>query len=110
MGLLDMQEQLVKLRQTVATAIAEQKLTEREYNKNLAEANKWQQRSQLARDKGDENLAREALIRQKKYADAANTLKVQLDTQTNQVRTLKSNLIALEEQISEAKRNLDDRS
>ena len=106
-AIIDMQEDLVQLRQAVARAIAAQKRTEQQYNKNQAEANNWQKRAQLALTKGDENLAREALMRKKTNADTAATLKQQLDQQTTQVDTLKNNLIALESKISEAKTKKD---
>lgn len=106
-AVVDMQEDLVQLRQAVARAIATQKRTEQQYNKNQSEANTWQQRAQLALSKGDENLAREALVRKKSYSDTAGTLKIQLDQQNNQVATLKRNLIALESKISEAKTKKD---
>ncbi|NES82471.1 MAG: PspA/IM30 family protein [Moorea sp. SIO2B7] len=106
-AIIDMQEDLVQLRQAVARAIAAQKRTEQQYNKNQTEANNWQQRAQLALTKGDENLAREALMRKKSSAEIAGTLKTQLDQQTNQVKTLKNNLIALESKISEAKTKKD---
>lgn len=106
-AIIEMQEDLVQLRQAVARAIAAQKRTEQQYNKNQAEANNWQKRAQLALTKGDENLAREALMRKKTNADTAATLKQQLDQQTTQVDTLKRNLIALESKISEAKTKKD---
>ena len=106
-AVIDMQEDLVQLRQAVARAIATQKRTEQQYNKNQSEANTWQQRAQLALSKGDENLAREALVRKKSCADTANSLKQQLDAQSSQVATLKRNLIALESKISEAKTKKD---
>jgi phage shock protein A len=106
-AIIDMQEDLIQLRQAVARAIATQKRTEQQYNKNQTEANNWQQRAQLALTKGDENLAREALVRRKSVAEAAATLKTQLDQQTTQVDTLKKNLIALESKISEAKTRKD---
>jgi phage shock protein A len=106
-AVIDMQEDLVQLRQAVARAIATQKRTEQQYNKNQSEANTWQQRAQLALSKGDENLAREALVRKKSFADTANSLKQQLDAQSSQVATLKRNLIALESKISEAKTKKD---
>jgi phage shock protein A len=106
-AIVDMQEDLVQLRQAVARAIATQKRTEQQYNKNQAESNNWQSRAQLALQKGDESLAREALVRKKAVADAAATLKEQLDGQTTQVDTLKRNLIALESKISEAKTKKD---
>ncbi len=106
-AVIDMQEDLVQLRQAVARSIATQKRTEQQYNKNQSEANTWQQRAQLALSKGDENLAREALVRKKSFADTAASLKQQLDGQSNQVATLKRNLIALESKISEAKTKKD---
>ncbi|MDJ0592025.1 MAG: PspA/IM30 family protein [Pleurocapsa sp. MO_226.B13] len=106
-AVVDMQEDLVQLRQAVARAIATQKRTEQQYNKNQSEANNWQQRAQLALGKGDENLAREALVRKKSFSDTAASLKIQLDQQSNNVATLKRNLIALESKISEAKTKKD---
>jgi len=106
-AVIDMQEDLVQLRQAVARSIATQKRTEQQYNKNQSEANNWQQRAQLALGKGDENLAREALVRKKSFADTAGSLKTQLDQQSNQVATMKRNLIALESKISEAKTKKD---
>ncbi|BAZ43143.1 phage shock protein A, PspA [Chondrocystis sp. NIES-4102] len=106
-AVIDMQEDLVQLRQAVARAIATQKRTEQQYNKNQSEANTWQQRAQLALSKGDENLAREALVRKKSFSDTAATLKAQLDQQEGNVSSLKSNLIALESKISEAKTKKD---
>jgi phage shock protein A len=106
-AVIDMQEDLVQLRQAVARAIATQKRTEQQYNKNQQEANTWQQRAQLALSKGDENLAREALTRKKSFGDTAATLKLQLDQQSGNVDTLKRNLIALESKIAEAKTKKD---
>ncbi|NJN31406.1 MAG: PspA/IM30 family protein [Synechococcales cyanobacterium RM1_1_8] len=102
-SIIDMQEDLIQLRQAVAQAIASQKRTEQQYNQNQGQANTWQQRAQLAMQKGDENLAREALVRKKGYVDTANTLKVQLDSQSTQTDQLKRSLIAVEGKISEAK-------
>ena len=103
----DMGDDLVKMRQAVAQAIASQKRTEQQYKKNLAEANTWQQRAQLALSKGEESLAREALVRKKTYAETATTLKTQLDGQSTQIDSLRRNLTALESKISEAKTKKD---
>lgn len=106
-ALIDMQEDLVQLRQAVAGAIASQKRMQQQYNQAQSEGNNWQQRAQLALQKGDENLAREALSRKKVQLDTATALKTQLDQQTSTVDTLKRNLIALEGKISEAKTKKD---
>jgi phage shock protein A len=102
-AILEMQENLVKMRQGVAQAIASQKRTEQQYNQNLVESNNWQKRAELALQKGDENLAREALVRKKSFQDSANSLKQSLDGQTGQVDTLKRNLVQIESKLSEAK-------
>lgn len=102
-AVLEMQEDLVQLRQGIAQAIAAQKRTEKQYNDAVNEVNKWQRNAQLALTKGDENLARQALERKKTYNDTATALKASLDPQTAQVETLKRNLVQLESKISEAK-------
>lgn len=106
-SILEMQEDLVQLRQGVAQAIAAQKRTEQQYNQAQNEANKWQRNAQLALQKGDENLARQALERKKSFAETANTLKTNLDGQVGQIDTLKRSLIGLESKISEAKTKKD---
>jgi len=106
-SILEMQEDLVQLRQGVAQAIAAQKRNEQQYNQAQNEANKWQRNAQLALQKGDENLARQALERKKSFAETANTLKTNLDGQVGQIDTLKRSLIGLESKISEAKTKKD---
>jgi phage shock protein A len=106
-AVMDMQEDLLQLRQAVASAIASQKRSEQQYNKAINDENSWQQKAQLALQKGDENLAREALVRKKSYSETAVALKNQLDSQVGQIETLKRNLIQIESKISEAKTKKD---
>ena len=102
-AIVDMQEDLIQMRQAVARAIASQKRVEQQANKAQSEASTWQQRAQLALQKGNEDLAREALVRKKTQSETAAALKGQLDQQSGSVDTLKRQLIALESKISEAK-------
>jgi phage shock protein A len=106
-AIVDMTEDLVQMRQAVATAIASQKRVEQQYTKASNEANTWQQRAQLALQKGDEELARQALLRKKTQAETAMALKAQLDTQSATVDQLKRNLIGLESKLAEAKTKKD---
>ncbi len=106
-AVIDMQEDLVQLRQAVAGAIATQKRSEQQYNKAVQDEASWQQKAQLALSKGDEALAREALVRKRTYTDTAAALKGQLDSQVGQIDGLKRNLIQLESKISEAKTKKD---
>ncbi len=102
-----MQENLMQLRQAVAQAIATNKRTEQQYNQAKNEADRWQRNAHLALQKGDENLARQALERKKSFAETANALKANLDKHCGQVDTLKRSLITLESKISEAKTKKD---
>ncbi|MBO3463522.1 PspA/IM30 family protein [Aetokthonos hydrillicola Thurmond2011] len=102
-AVVEMQEDLVQLRQGVAQAIAAQKRTEKQYNDAQNESNKWQRNAQLAVQKGDDNLARQALERRKTVSESATALKASLEQQTATVENLKRNLIQLESKISEAK-------
>jgi len=107
-AIIDMQEDLVQMRQAVAGAIASQKRVQQQYDKaQNDDANTWQQRAQLALQKGDEDLARQALGRKKSQAETAAALKAQLDTQSVTVEQLKRNLIGLESKLSEAKTKKD---
>ena len=106
-AIIDMQEDLMQMRQAVATAIASQKRVQQQCERAQSEANTWQQRAQLALQKGDEELARQALMRKKTQAETATALKSQLDQQSTAVEQLKRNLIGLESKISEAKTKKD---
>ena len=106
-AVMDMQEDLVQLRQAVAGAIAAQKRTERQCSQAESTAAEWYQRAQLALQKGEENLAREALTRKKSYQETATAMKATLGQQNAVVTQLKENMRALESKISEAKSKKD---
>ncbi|MEG4283893.1 PspA/IM30 family protein [Microcoleus sp. A006_D1] len=106
-AVMDMQSDLIQLRQAVAGAIAAQKRTERQYSQAESTASEWYQRAQLALQKGEENLAREALTRKKSYQETATAMKASLGQQNAVVTQLKDNMRALESKIFEAKSKKD---
>jgi phage shock protein A len=106
-AIIDMQEDLVQMRQAVAGAIATQKRVQQQHERAQSEANTWQQRAQLALQKGDEELARQALMRKKTQAETAAALKAQLDGQSATVDQIKRNLLGLERKLSDAKTKTD---
>ena len=103
----DMQEDLIQIRQAVAQAIATQKRTERQYSQASATAEEWYRRAQLALQKNDEALAREALTRRQSYLDTAKALETQLSQQNEVVTKLKQNMVTLESKLSEARSKKD---
>ena len=103
----DMQADLVKLRQAVATAIASQKRIQNQAEQAESQSRTWYERAELALKKGEEDLAREALSRRKTYQETATALNAQLSSQTTQIDALKKNLMALEGKIAEARTKKD---
>lgn len=76
--------------QAVLTAnIKAQTIAQRDYKKAQAEADKWEQRYQLALIAGREYLIQEAQFRQNICAKKASNLKALLDEQTERVANLK---------------------
>lgn len=104
---VEMQHDLTQLRQAVAQAIATQKRTERQAGQSQATAEEWYRRAQLALQKGEDTLAREALTRRKSYQDTAAALADQIQQQSGIVSQLKQNLTKLESKLSDARTKKD---
>jgi len=103
----DMNQDLIRMRQAVAQAIASQKRVERQADQASKSAEEWKGRAQLALQKGNEDLAREALQRRKTYQSSAEQLQEQLQQQTTVIDKLKRDMRALESKISEARSKKD---
>ena len=103
----DMQEDLVKLRQAVAMAIASQKRLENQAGQAKEQIKNWFSRAELALTKGEDDLAREALSRKKTFQETFESLSIQLQAQNGQVEKLKKSLLLLERKISEARTKKD---
>lgn len=106
-SMMDMQAELVKLRQAVATSVASQKRIERRASQSTAQAEHWYGRAQLALKGGNEDLARQALSQRKTHEETAQALTSQLQSQAGQVEALKRSLLKLEGKISQAKTRKD---
>ncbi len=103
----EMQENLVRMRQGVAQAIATQKRTERQAAQAESTASEWYRRAQMALQQGNEALAREALTKRKAYQQSATALLEQIGQQKTLVAKLKTDMQSLEFKISEAKTKKD---
>ena len=100
----EMQEQLVQIKQQVATAIAQEKRLQKDYENEQEQANSWEQKATMALQRENEDLAREALTRRNEHANLAASYKEQWDKQKQAVVMLKDNLRTLERKIDEAAR------
>eukprot|EP00878_Enallax_costatus_P006280 GHUV01006583.1.p1 GENE.GHUV01006583.1~~GHUV01006583.1.p1 ORF type:complete len:322 (+),score=85.69 GHUV01006583.1:531-1496(+) len=99
----EMQEDLLKMRQATAKVMASEKQMSTKYQASQATADEWLRRAELAVRKGQDELAREALMRRKTYDQAAQSLKVQLDAQRKALEQLQANARMLESKMNEAR-------
>ncbi|KAE8692379.1 Membrane-associated protein VIPP1 [Hibiscus syriacus] len=67
-AVIEMNDDLVKMRQATAQVLASQKRLENKYKAAQQASEDWYRKAQLALQKGEEDLAREALKRRKSFA------------------------------------------
>ena len=105
--IIDMNNQLLQVKTQVAASIADEKMLYQRYQENQAKATDWEHRAELAVERGQDDLAREALSRRIAFAQTADGFKVQYDQQASQVEQLKDALHKLEAKIQEASTKQD---
>jgi phage shock protein A len=98
----DMNNQLIQVKTQVAAAIADEKQLYQRYQDNASKAADWQARAEMAVEKGQDDMAREALSRRNAFQQTADGFKEQYDQQAAQVETLKEALHELEAKIQDA--------
>jgi phage shock protein A len=103
----EMQEDLIKMRQASAQVMASQKQLENKYKQAQATADDWYRRAQLALQKGDEELAREALKRRQTYQGNADSMAAQVAQQKDAVDKLIASTRLLETKMAEARSKKD---
>jgi phage shock protein A len=106
--LIDMRQQLQEAKREVATAIADEKRLAAQLEAASAQVREWDRRAVLAVERGEDDLAREALRRKAEQQQLAASYQSQWEAQQTSTTTLKQALRALSEKIDEAarKRNL----
>ncbi len=102
--LLEMQQQLVEAKKSVAVAIADEKKLQKQYNQELDKAKEWERKAMVAVRAGDDNLAKEALVRKQDHENIASQFQQQWIAQKAAVGKLKDALRLLNNKIEEAKR------
>jgi phage shock protein A len=105
--IVDMNNQLMQVKTQVAAAIADEKQLYQRYQENQDKANEYQRKAELAVERGDDELAREALLRRNAFQQTADGFKEQYEEQSKQVAVLKDALHALEAKKNEAETKKD---
>jgi phage shock protein A len=102
--ILDMNEQLIESKKAVAQAIADEKRLEREMNNQLNQSADWERKAMLAVEKGQDDLAKEALLRKQENDNATLEYRKQWEAQHEAVGKLKNSLKELSDKIEKAQR------
>jgi len=106
--LLDMKDQLIKAKQQVAVAIADEKRLEKQYLSEEKKAKEWEDKARLALKAGNEELARKALAEKQSYGQNAAGYKAEWQKQKMMTDKLRQSLKQLSDKIDDAgrKKNL----
>ncbi len=102
--LLEMQQQLVEAKKSVAVAIADEKKLQKQYNAELDKSKEWERKAMVAVRAGDDGLARQALARKQEHETISTQFQQQWVAQKQAVDKLKDALRLLNNKIEEAKR------
>jgi phage shock protein A len=99
----EMEDTLVELRASCASTMAQKKKIERAQAEVQERVSEWEKKARLAVDKGRDDLAREALLEKRRYAERAAVLAeevAQTDALSDQY---KSDIAQLEDKLSNAR-------
>lgn len=100
----DMRDQLVRAKQEVAIAIADERKLRAQFEDEHKQASDWEQRAVLAVRENRDDLARQALMRQEEHNTRASSLEETWRRQSAETDKLKASLRELNDRIEEAKR------
>lgn len=103
----DMESNVVDARKQVAAMIAQEKELEHDRDETQKLADAWGEKAKRAVEASKDDLAREALRRQKDYADNADLYDQQLATQKETVGKLKSQLSQLDAKLDQTRSHRD---
>ena len=102
--IVDMRDQLVKAKQQVAAAIADEKRLRDQADAEYKQAQEWEQRAMLAIKEQRDDLAKQALVRQQEHLTHGQQLEATWESHRLETEKLKNSLRDLNDKIEEAKR------
>jgi phage shock protein A len=102
--IIDMNQQLIEAKKQVAVAIADEKRLHKQFSNEAKKSQNWENKAMLAVRSGDDELAKEALLRKKEHDAVAAQYQEQWTRQKTFTDQLKSALKALNAKIGEAQR------
>ncbi len=100
----DMEDNHQQAKEQVTQAMVDQRKIEKKVAELRQEAIGWKSKAQLAVTKGDDTLARAALVRYKSAQETVTQYEQEADRQVKAVESLKQALVTLQAKIEDAKR------
>jgi phage shock protein A len=102
--LVDMRGQLVRAKQQVASAIADEKRLRDQADAEYKQAQDWERRAMLAVQENRDDMAKQALVRHGEHMSSAQQLEQTWESHRLETEKLKNSLRDLNDKIEEAKR------
>src|SRR5215208_6064914 len=102
--IVDMRTQLVKAKQQVAAAIADEKRLRDQADGEFRQAEEWERRAMLAVQEQRDDLAKQALVRHSEHLEHGRQLEATWESHRQETERLKNSLRDLNDKIEEAKR------
>jgi len=102
--IIDMNQQLIEAKKQVAVAIADEKRLYKQLDAEAKRSSEWENKAMLAVRSGDDDLAKQALMRKKEHDTIAAQYQEQWERQKSLTDQLKTALKALNNKIGEAQR------
>jgi phage shock protein A len=106
-AIADKEKQIREVKQSVQQVIATERQTKAQLEKEKAEKFQWEQKAEAAMRSGREDLAVKALERASEHEARAAALEPNWQGQQSSVAELKQEVIAMEAEVAEFRRNKD---
>jgi phage shock protein A len=106
-AIADKEKQILEVKQSVQQVIATERQTKAQLEKEKAEKFQWEQKAEAAMRSGREDLAVKALERASEHESRAAMLEPSWQGQQSSVTELKQEVIKMEAEIAEYRRNKD---
>ena len=100
----ELNEQVKNTQRAVASAIADEKRLKLEFDEISHQADEWEKKAILALESGDENLAKEALLKKQELEQKALITKQNWEAQKSVTDQLKDSLNSSRQRVDAAKR------
>ena len=99
----EMEDTLIEIKASCAGVMANRKRAQRQLDEARSREMSWQEKAELAVNKGRDDLAREALVEKRRYGDRANALDNELMEFDAMVEQYQDDIRQLEEKLGSAR-------